>query len=1798
MKSFDLSGHLAFVRCRQSVSDITSLPRKNKQSQFTNFLKAVFLLAFVMVMGVSSAWGATRYATFGTPAGNGFWNSSTKTYSWIQDTNNLMPVFTFGEEGMTGCTNIHLNFTWTGSGTYSNAFRMVFQGSTDNVLATITFGYVSEKNINPTIHENTKDIDFSAVKKISIGGASTSGSITIDPASVYLEGSGSAINCTVTFGPIVSWRGTVTARRLDNNAIINSGTQVPSGTEVKFTATANTDFKTWRWEGDVTSNQYNTQTTLTITKNTNVTYNFTKGISLNAIAYNGEGGSVVVENGSSVANTLIVNPWPGDATFKATPNAGYTLEGWYTNVNCTDKVQAVADQIEIDGNNVIYKNGYLSTDGMTINLWAKFISSGYTVTWNPGTIPPGCDAWYTIDDNTTKIKETKNVPSGSKITYHATDTGNDHKMINGWSGMNNAAHFVWAPTYTINSLSSDVTIKPDFQDCFRVFAYAENGASATVSATYHTNAHGVKFFQKAEGLTFSTTVPSGYTFKGWHNGNNIVAPYNPYNYGDYSSSTDVSDLILTAKFEQIGHPNTLTCQNGTVDLSKVVAFGDATFNGSTFTVGSYSQYGNGLRIRFSSPQNLSYAKTITINGAEFNNVPIKEGTDVRWPGKTVGQNKTVINLNNRNNANYDAVTEIELSDIQAGTYTISSIVVEFDHSVAKPQLTGNTTATMVIPVGKTLTLSADNVDNNKTFWRKYDTIDGSSSEAIPTDNTPTRNISGLETGTYYFAAERCMTCEFGQPHSATEKTWVTVEVEPAGTMPTELDRIKQPIYGANHTDMAKEYLAIANLTVGGNTVSGWPVGTYSGTNTQNTTDDNVSAETDKQKLAYVLGIHNYTVNAIDGLCISQHGRAGLVQDQTELPTRATLMFKAAGTMDFFILANNKASNGDGSNASRRHIKVWYTNDQHVDANNNRILMPFKCANSNTNNDFWFYGNRGEDNSNGLQPLKVGVRLQHLGADGTCNVFITYEDEKDDNVWIKGILVKRPDLEVTIGRTDKRRYTGEEANHANSKLTPFGENQPYKWDFSTSGFTLSGQQKTNEFDGRTYICGEYNGVQLMDHLLVYSDGLTDEKAKFNGLSSGNEHIVFTHPTQYSGTNTFNQPQSGFNLNRRSFFPILSNALKVNVTGSGWFTIKCAAPNGKVKMRVLSSTNGGNAYMNVLREFEVAKSSSGTSWSTYQVYLKAHQERNGTEGFWDGTVISQASGIDAEDTQMSLYVVFDEISGESYTGGHAQLNIHELQWLNEMPADYVFQQEEDPALLNSLQSMVSNGTTERPGLYWQAGTELVEGKKSLTPAYTDGTTHASVSYNSAYNSAGYNDRVDGQTSGYGQPSTDFGCKWNVAAKAHTIAHTEVDYAGTYGSSIDYSGFSNAYSLTSANSTTAADSHKNHEFAIPISGSFFRFMPMKNQFISAWLVPSDGAKIFVLDETGEPIPFLSGADMNGDTNKAKITQAGREHGWVHAASGMTYDETNKCFTPAANTAVRIDFAALAGKEYFVVSNDGTISLARLQATGNAWRAAVEEINAPVTLTDGGTTNASAISSAMSGTGRYASSTNSITLTRTFAKDKWASLVLPFSLNEKKFKEIFGSDAKCIHFTDLDVATNTVHLTHHFYEMIVAGRPVFICPSVDVTNPTFSDVTLQASTVTNTTTPNGFEFVASYDNATINKNDLYLNNNNEIKYLNEAKTYPGMRSFIKTPSYYDPETGTTSGSTRAVLFNYAGADLSATTGIEELIYQEFGEDSVLVTDSTSIYDINGRVVGVGRDLESLPAGIYFVNGKKFVVK
>lgn len=145
--------------------------------------KLLFLLTAFFLLGGVRMSASKIYATMGTPAANGEWDSGTNTYTWSHGANNLMQIFDCSSIPLEEYTSLHL--TATG---YTSAYRVCFMQNT-KALATITFMSDGDKNIVFSDRDELSGVDLSKVTHLSFGGASypeegSSASITI--TDVYL----------------------------------------------------------------------------------------------------------------------------------------------------------------------------------------------------------------------------------------------------------------------------------------------------------------------------------------------------------------------------------------------------------------------------------------------------------------------------------------------------------------------------------------------------------------------------------------------------------------------------------------------------------------------------------------------------------------------------------------------------------------------------------------------------------------------------------------------------------------------------------------------------------------------------------------------------------------------------------------------------------------------------------------------------------------------------------------------------------------------------------------------------------------------------------------------------------------------------------------------------------------------------------------------------------------------------------------------------------------------------------------------------------------------------------------------------------------------------------------------------------------------------------------------------------------------------------------------------------------------------------------------------------------------------
>ena len=251
-------------------------------------------------------------------------------------------------------------------------------------------------------------------------------------------------------------------------------------------------------------------------------------------------------------------------------------------------------------------------------------------------------------------------------------------------------------------------------------------------------------------------------------------------------------------------------------------------------------------------------------------------------------------------------------------------------------------------------------------------------------------------------------------------------------------------------------------------------------------------------------------------------------------------------------------------------------------------------------------------------------------------------------------------------------------------------------------------------------------------------------------------------------------------------------------------------------------------------------------------------------------------------------------------------------------------------------------------------------------------------------------------------------------------------------------------------------------------------------------------------------------------------------------------------------------------------------------------------------------------------------IKLTRTFDKDVWTSLVLPFSVSPTMVESIFGDGTQIIHFNGTD--DTELKLMKHYHQMIVAGTPVFICPTQTVENPKFENVTYGQSTFGRDETT-GLWYVKEVSSpvTVTSKEDTcqcwkitgsYLpTETGSNVYLMAYKRVEGDDGNVTTSanSLYHYTAKQNLAGTRAWL-EYIGSESNATltsvsvNNIEDLDEEEttgilnavLGTETVAAyKDNTYIYSMSGQVVRKADEgTQGLAKGVYIINGKKVVIK
>lgn len=326
-----------------------------------------------------------------------------------------------------------------------------------------------------------------------------------------------------------------------------------------------------------------------------------------------------------------------------------------------------------------------------------------------------------------------------------------------------------------------------------------------------------------------------------------------------------------------------------------------------------------------------------------------------------------------------------------------------------------------------------------------------------------------------------------------------------------------------------------------------------------------------------------------------------------------------------------------------------------------------------------------------------------------------------------------------------------------------------------------------------------------------------------------------------------------------------------------------------------------------------------------------------------------------------------------------------------------------------------------------------------------------------------------------------------------------------------------------------------------------------------------------------------------------------------------------------VRYTFNVLPGKTYYIFSNTAKLGLAgftfkngihakyhqvKPDAKHDEWRATgvFDDVSsiAKVELKDG--ENYSAPTDAKNA---------EVKLDRTFYKNYWNAICLPYSINRRQIEEVFGDGTMVVLMKNIDTSTKKVMFIEHANQDIIAGYPYLIFPTKKndtdkkdhspiigiTTRATFGEADSPLFSVgtdgktysfTEPMQSDALVFKGTFTNATLNEGSYVVTNKGVLSRIPKDKDGMKIRPY-RSYIYFNRQTaGAKAISLQSMNVNGFENDEDNTTGIENLLFE-----SGILTHSADVYSIDGQLVrSKALNFNGLPKGVYIVNGKKYVKK
>ena len=452
------------------------------------------------------------------------------------------------------------------------------------------------------------------------------------------------------------------------------------------------------------------------------------------------------------------------------------------------------------------------------------------------------------------------------------------------------------------------------------------------------------------------------------------------------------------------------------------------------------------------------------------------------------------------------------------------------------------------------------------------------------------------------------------------------------------------------------------------------------------------------------------------------------------------------------------------------------------------------------------------------------------------------------------------------------------------------------------------------------------------------------------------------------------------------------------------------------------------------------------------------------------------------------------------------------------------------------------------------------------------------------------------------------------------------------------------------------KDPMFNVPCSGSFLVFNPKTNGKVTAHVFQngvfdtSNGKssyrpqrRVFIMDEAGN---FVTSAariestngkptggvydltqytwDLNGDKAPTAAEVASHFDGLENFVMTSKDDFKNNIYTSTlsddimpnnkaitnhpddksahgwcvlADSPVTYTFNVKAGKTYYLYNFGSKIGFYGFSFDEDETKPTVDEVSY-------------ADDQSNTITATVAGHVAKVTINRSMKKNVWTTCVLPFSLNKHQVDAIFGNTysignengTQILYFDRVE--NGKVYFVRHAYNTIVANKPFLIKPSKDVESIStaaateYPYVTIEATKNENGKpddwcTGNDYTWASSYSyGMTVQVGDGFISKDGLFKnFVGESGKLKGFRGYLKR---INNSTGAKPIMLQVVNSSNVDGDNGETTGIEDLIIDADGQ---LMPANGKVYNINGQLVSEdANSFQSLPSGIYIINGKKYI--